>query len=247
MAKPAHDLVHRTQDSSVGHCGPIDHYDRQAQPAGSDQLGLGPNAAGVFGDNVGDAMLTHQGFVLCRLKRATGDNDRAPGQRQSRFGFIDQPQQIMVLGRCGKEVKVLFTNGQKHPRRTRRQGRGCSLERGHMGPVIAHARLPCGPLQCAQRYARLSTGGHRIAAHLRGKGMGGVNHMAHSFTADVVDEACNATEPAQPLGQRLGHRARGTAGIRKDGLTPGHRMRGEVPRQLRGLRGAAEKKDVLHV
>ena len=247
MPKPAHDLVHRAKDHSVRHSGPIDHNDRQAQSAGGDQFGLGPNAASVFGHNMGDAMLTHQGFVLCRLKRATGDNYRGLGQRRNRFGFIDQPQQIMVLGRGGKEVEVLFANRKKHPCWSRRQGRGCGLERGHMGPVITHARLPRGPLQGTQRHARLCTGSYGVVAHLRGKGMSGVNHMGHSFAANVIDKPCDSTKPAQPLGQRLRHRARGTASIGKDGLTPGHRMRGEVPRQLRGVRGAAEKKDVLHV
>ena len=247
MPKPAHNLVHCAKNRSGGHSGPIDHDNRQAQPAGCDQLGLCPNATGIFGHNVGHPMLAHQGLILCRLKGTAGNDDRGLGQRQVPFRFIDQTQKIMVLGRRGKEVEILFTNGQKHPCGFIGQDISRRRERGDMGPVVGHACLPRGPLQRTQRRPHLGTSRHRIPAHLGRKWMCGVNHMGHALPADIVNKPSGATEPTQPLTQRLRCRARGPAGIRKYGLTPGHRMRSKLLRQLRGFRGSAEKKDVLHV
>lgn len=247
MAQPAHDRTDRVQYHSVRHLWAVDHNDRQAKGTGGVQLGLRPLPACVFGDNMGDGMLAHQGLVACGLKRSPRDNNGGVRQRQIRFGFVHKAQEVVMLRRGSEEVEVLFADGQKHPRRGARQGI-CSLGQClHMAPVIARPVLPRRTLQRAQRHIHCGTGGHGIAAHLRGKGVGGVNHMGHSFTADVIHKARDTAKTTLPLGQRLLHRARGAAGVREHGPTPGHRMCGEVARQLRRLCCAAQKKDILHV
>ena len=124
------------------------------------------------------------------------------GSGRSASAFIHQPQQVMVLRRGGKEVEVLFANGQKHPRWLRRQAADCGLERGHMGPVITHTRLPRGPLQGTQATRPPL---HRPATALwlicAAKGWVASTTWVTAFAADVIDKPCDTAEPAQPLGQ----------------------------------------------
>lgn len=250
MAEPAHHSLHRAQYHSLRDLWTVDHNYGQSKGAGGVQLGLGPLPACVFGNNMRDGMLAHQGLVPSGFKRSTRDNDSGAGQGQICFGFIHQPQEVMMLWGRGKEVEVLFAYGQEHAGRVLGQPCHRSLERGNMGPVVLRRGLPRGSLQSTERNARLRASSHRIAAHLRGKWMCGINHMAHLFAAEIVHQPRHATKPALPLGQRLRHRARGTPGIGKHRPTPGLRivpMLRKMPGELRSLGGAAQNKDLRHV
>ena len=90
-----------------------------------------------------------------------------------------------------------------------------------MLPAIPGLRDPRRSRQCDQRDIHLLAGGNRIPAHLRGKGMCGVDHMAYRVFAQPVGQPVDPAKPARTDRQRLRTGLFDTAGIGKHALDPG--------------------------
>ena len=202
MIKPGHHFSHLCQHAPRGQLWPVDQNDRQAKAARGDQLGLGPRAACVFGNDMADAVGLQQGKVLGRVKGATRQHNRAIGQRR-RAGRIDQAQQI-VMRAGGKACKVLLANRQEHPCGLIGQGGDGAVYIVDMGPQITFTRAPSRTLQADQGHAGAGAGLDRIAAHLGGKGVGGIDHRVNLFGAQIGYQPVNAAKAANAGRQGLG-------------------------------------------
>lgn len=239
MIQPCHNLIDRCDHSPTSQAGAVDQNDGQADFACGGQLGFGPRATGILGDDQADFMLDQQRLILIHIERPARQNNRAIGQRWA-FGGIHQPQQVVV--RFRRETrKVLFANRQEHPRRGFGQGDNRGLYAGDMLPFIAQLRRPCGALQRQQGHACEGTSLNCVAADLRGKGMGGINDRTDVFGLQIGLQPRHATKAAHPCRQRLRHGGVGASGIGK------HRVAAlQRAGQKAGFGGATKDKGARH-
>lgn len=215
MTKPGQDLLNRFDPGPLGHRGTVDHQNRQAQLAGSIQLGPRPLSAGILADDKIDPVITQQRKILCQPKGAAGDHGLGIGQGQGRARRIDQAQKVMMFWPCGKILKVLSANCQEDPAGRRGQGlQGGRLIR-HMAPAIVRPGLPGRALQRDQRQVQPLAGSHGMAAHLRGEGMGRIDEMRDRFVLQVPDKACDSAKSTDTRRQGLGQGRLGPAGVGK--------------------------------
>jgi len=195
--------------------GPVDQDDGQTPLARRRQLGLRPRATRVFGHYMGDAVRLQQGAVALHGERPPVQHHLAAlgGQIQNR---IDQAQQVPVLRASQKRRQMLAANGQKHPGGLG----GQSLHRGgyiwHVLPHITALGLPSRPLQRQQGHTRTRTGLYGVAAHLGGKGVGGIHHMGDALSLQKGLQSSHAAKAAHAGGQRLGYWSAGAACVRKN-------------------------------
>ncbi len=242
MTKPVHHLRNSGEAGPFGQGRAIDHDDPQAQYAGGGQFGVGPAAAGVFGDDDVNVVILQQREVVGVVERAAGDDGGGLGQQ----GFarrVDEPQKVVVLRRCGKHVQVLAADGKEDLRRDAGQGFDCILNALHGVPDVALLRLPRGAFKGGKGHGQSLTGGGGMVAHLRGKGMGGVNHMGDFVVCKIGRQAGDTAKAANPLGQGLLYGINGASGIGKDGVDLGRRQ--GLGQQAR-LGCAAQQKDAVH-
>jgi len=242
QAQPLQCLRHRAHGGAGGQVWPFDQDDRAAQLPRRGQFGLRTLAPRVFGHHVRDAVPPQQGQVVCQRERATVQHHGTLGFGQNE-PRIDQPQQIPVPYVCEKRLHVLPANRQKHPRRAGGQGRHGSCQVGHMLPAVTGLCLPGQALQRQQGQRQLGTGLHRVAAHLRGKGVRGVDHVGDGFALQVVAQTLCAAKTPHPGGQGLGHGGFRASGVRKHAVYPGF---GQRLGQPAGFGGATQQEDALH-
>lgn len=140
-----------------------------------------------------------------------------------------------------ERLHVLTPDSQKDAARRGWQCVQGSVEVGHAMPVVARFGTPGWALQCQQRHASLGAGFNGVMAHLRGKGVGGVDHVRDVLLAQKVRQPLGPAEAAHAGGQRLCDRLRGAPGVgeRRRHARPGQRVR-----QLRGFGGAPKQEDV---
>lgn len=67
-------------------------------------------------------------------------------------------------------------------------------------PAVARPRGPWGALQRHKRHAGDAAGRDRVAAHLRGKGMGGVDHLRDAFGVQIGRQPLDAADPPTRIG-----------------------------------------------
>lgn len=242
MIQPSHHFGHGPHHASLGQGGAVDHDHRQAQDTRRDQLGLGPHAARILGDDMADPMRAQKLLIVHGGKRPARQNHRAIWQRRL-FGRIDQPQQI-VMRAGGKSAKVLLANRQENPRRDLGQRGNRGIDINHMQPSVARLCAPFRALQANQPNPRNRAGRNGIAAHLTCKGMGCIDHCADLLGPQVIDQALYATKAANPRWQGLGDGGLGAPRIGKHRIGPNF---GEGAGQRAGLAGAAKDKAARHV
>ena len=243
MTKPCHHLCDAAHPVPGRHLWAVDQDDGQAQLPRGNQLCLCPRPARVLGDDMADAMCAHQGKVAVNGEGASVDHHRGLRQRQGGFGRIDKAQQIVVPGFGGKGRKRLLADGQKDPRATVRHGGNGGFGIRHKRPSVACLRGPCGPHHDQQRNTGGGAGGGCIAAHLRGKGMGGIDNMAYPVRGQVRHQPRNAAKTTNPHGQGLRLWHPGAPGIGKHRVKPGPGYGGG---QLACLGGATKDQDARH-
>lgn len=237
--KPSHHLSHPARDAAIGQGGPVDHDDRQAKLSCRVDLGARAVTTCVLGDDMGDAVIGQQRKVIGQPERPARDNRMGVGQGQG-VGLIHQPQQVVVLGGAGELVQMHPANRQKHPRGGIGQGPRRRRDVGDVDPAITFNRLPSLALQRDQRDARDFGGTDGVAAHLGGKGVGGINQSG---------EALIGQEPRQPFGpaktaragwDRLGARRFNPPCVGQNRITSG-----QGTGQRAGIGGAAKDQRLL--
>lgn len=242
MTQPAHHLACGGETGPLRQRRAVDHDNLHPKPARRCQFGVSPTTARVFGHDHVDPVILQQRKVIRLMKRTTGNDGRGIGQNL-RPRRIDKAQQIPVLRGCGEQLQVLATDGQKDVRRRQRQGFDRILKALHMGPDVTGLRLPGRALQCHKGQTKGLAGLRRMMAHLRGKRVGGVDHMGDLVVGKVGDQPVNPAKTANPLGQGLCHRISRAPGIGKNSvnLRPGQGL-GQQAR----LGCAAQQKDAVH-
>ena len=242
MTQPVHDPGHRRKTGPVGQSRPLNQDDLQAQLPGSGQLGLGPAAPGVFGNDDPAAMRLQQGQILIQSKGSAGHDNFAIGQGQ-RPRRVHQSQQIVVLGGRPEQAQMLPPDGQKDPGRRLRQGAGGFLDCLDTGPLITGHRPPCRAFQCSKRHRRQTARLDCILAHSGGKRVRCIDDMADHLGLQIGNKPGNSAKTADPLGQGLRQGLRRAPGIGKHGVHP---SRGQSAGQQAGLGRAAQQKDAVH-
>ena len=244
MTEPAHDFVHVPRNVSFGQMRPLDQDNRHTQLARGCELCARSIAARVFGNDMGDAMRAQQGQVAFDCERATRQQSLNLQQWQCSFRGIDEAQQVEVLRPGGEGCESLFANREEDPGGSLRQSRNGGLYIAHVSPVIAGF---CDPRQAFIGDKRRSGLGARkdgMAAHLRRKGMRGVDDVRDLLSVEGADEPVDPAEATHARRQWLfnGHRRASRIGENR-----GHCCFGQGQCYPGRLGRAAEKKDACHV
>ena len=243
MGQPRQHLLARLGSIAQRRVWPRDHHNGQAQGAGGRQLGKSPLPASIFGNDMGDAMGLHQRDIARHIKRPFGDDNAAIGHG-GRGRRVHQTQQKMMLGQGCKRGKVLLANGQKYAGGCTGQGCNSARDIAHMVPVIPCAGQPRRALHRQQRQAQRAAGRIGIAAHLRSKGVGCVNHMSDGTRLQIICQTLHAAKPAHAHRQRLLRWRIGAPRIGKHGIYP---RIGQGAGSKAGFRRAPQKQDARHV
>lgn len=243
MINPIQHLFHRRTDAAGRQAGPVDQDHWQTQHAGRIEFRARATAAGVLCHDHPDPVFTQQRSVGLDIKGTAGDDRLCTWHWQRGLGWVNEAQQVKMLGPRGKGGKVLLADGQKDPRRCLGQrSAGCS-EIGRMGPAIPLPGLPRWPFERTKNGAGAGAGGNRVGAHLGGKWMGRVDHMGDRLSRKIGLQPLDPAKAADAGGQWLGLGRAGAAGIGK------HRViaaRGKSGGKGAGLGRAAQKQDACH-
>ena len=240
--KPSQNLNHAVNLGSVRHIGAVDQDHWQAQVTRGIQLCARAHTARVLGDDMGDVVGLQQIKIALQRKRSARNQGGGMGQGQS-GGLVNQAQNVMMLGLYGEIFQRLATYGQEHPCRIIGQGRNSTRHIGHALPDVALRRLPRRAFKRHQR--GLSDGGglNCMAAHLGGKGVGGVNQVGDGFIAQIARQTGNAAKAADALGKGLAQGGFSASGVRENRVNA---LISQGFRQFRSLCRAAKQKDAGH-
>jgi len=212
MKQPAQHLIYGQKLGPVRQNGSIDHQNRHAKRPRGVQLGARTGSTRVLGYDQRAAMPFNQRLVIFFRKGAARNHNLTIRQRQG-FGRVDQSQKIVMLGLRGKILKMHPTYCQKDALRRAVQRRNSCGDIRHMLPPVPLLRDPFGACERRQFNPGIPTGRHRIAAHLRGKRMGCVDHMADPVVSYVLHEAFDTTETTNPNRQGLWARITHPSGV----------------------------------
>ena len=223
--------------------GAVNHQDRQAKAARSNQFGLGATAAGILGDHKVDAVRAHQCFVRSCVKRASVENDMMIGQGGRCFWRVHKAQQVVVLGLVGKRGQMHATKGQKDASGRTGQRFHRSRDIGHVLPFVAQRRVPGRAGQGQEGRAGRLCSQQGIVADLRGEWMRGVDKMADGMRAQIAGKPFSPAKPAHAHRYRLRFGAVYTPRIAERRRQA---KAGEFRDKARGLDRAAKDKDIVH-
>ncbi len=195
------------QRMPIRHGGPVDHDNGHIQRTGSGNLGIGPGAPRILGNDQVNLVGPHQGQIIFDAERTPVNDHMGVRQRQRRLWRVDQPQQVKML-RIGRKLCQMHpAHGQHHPLRRAVQGRNGARDIRHMGPAVAGFCDPRRPRQSHQRNIRHLACLDRVHGHLNGERVRGVDHMGDVVDADVFGQPLWPAKPPNALGQGLADRA----------------------------------------
>lgn len=218
--KPVQRLLHRGGDPTLRQGWAVDQHDRQAKRTGGDQLCLRPGAAGVLGNDPGDTMAAQKGCIPRHVEGATGDLDHGARQGKRPPRRIDEAQKVVMLRLVRESRQMLPPDGEEDPLRRAGKLRGGGGKIGNMGPAVTLPGLPGRAFERQKRRSRCGAGGDGIAAHLRGKRVGRVDHPADPLRPQPVRQPLRPAEAADADRQGLGARALHPPGIGEDAGQP---------------------------
>ena len=187
-------------------------------------------------------MVPHQRLIARHVERPARHDDLGR-KGQGAGGVIHQPQKIAVLRLRREGVDVLTADGQENPLRGSCQRCDGGLNVCHMCPAVTLPWHPGRTFQRDQRRAGGRASSDGIAAHLRGKGVRGVDHMGDPLGLKVGAKPRHPAKSADPHVDRLAHRRLGPPGVGVDARKP--RLRDGLRHKVR-LGRAAQKQDACH-
>lgn len=193
--------------------GTVNHQDLEAQLPRRNQLGSRAIAAGIFADDQINAVLPEKCDIVFHSERPPVYHHRAVRKRQCVFGRIHQPQQIMVLRLRRERLKLHATDCQHHFAGWPGQRIHSRLNIRHSLPAISFNGFPVRTGQSKQRNTGVLSRHHRVATHLSGKGVSGVNQVSKVLNAKKIRQSVSAPETAGANSNGLFFRRLNTSGV----------------------------------
>ena len=121
-----------------------------------------------------------------------------------------------MLRRGDEGGELLAALGEKHPPRRRAERPRGLVHRLHLDPAVAGLPRPGRARQGEQRDPRRRAGLRRVARHLRGEGMGRVDHRVDPLGLEKSAQPPDAAEAAAAHGDRRRRRRARAPGERQD-------------------------------
>ena len=240
--KVLQNLLNAVNAGPCGHKGAINHNYWQTQLARRVNLRPRAHTTRILGDDVGDAVRLQQVKIGLQRERAACNQGRDMGQVQS-GGLIHQPQKIMMLGLCGEIFQRLATDSQENPCRIIGQGRDSARHIGNVLPKVAFGRLPRRAFKGQQRGLCYGGGFDRVAAYLGREGVGRVDQVGDTFSAQIAHQSLYPAKAANALGQGLPQGCFGASSVGENRINA---LICQGFRQIRRLGRAAKQKDAGH-
>ncbi len=200
---PIHSLVHAVNFGSRGHVGALDHYDFDPQLSGCINFSARTAPARVLGNDQVDLELLQKRKVIFKAERPAVNDHIAVRERQVKGGIVDQPQKVRVLWIARKVMQMHAPDGQKNPFGGRIQSSRRVTDTCHINPAIPTFRDPRLSRQGNKRNTRHFATLNRVCAHLRGKGMGRIDHMGDSVVCKKTGETFSPAKSALSDGNGL--------------------------------------------
>jgi len=196
------------------------HDNGQPECARSFDLRYGRVSARVLRQDRLDAMLAEEADIVIGGERAARLDDFDVRQIGRLGGAVDQADNVAVLWR-GLQV----SQGKTADGAEDRAGFGAERCDGgrhvlDLNPNISSLFYPGGPLQREQRRICQARRFDGVAAHLRGKGMRGVDQKIDAFGLEIVGEPFGATKAAAAGFNGLRPGRKRPASKRQDGFEP---------------------------
>lgn len=242
IQQPAHNLISAMYFMARRDIWAVDHQYLDAKVPGRINLRARPAAACILGNDKVNPVLLKQRQIVFVRKRASGDNRMMVGKGQLFGWLIDQSQQIKMLRIVGELGQVHTTDSQKNA--SWRAGQLCRrIGNIHSsGPAVFFRRHPWCARQCDQRSSGFRAGLNRVATHLRGKGMGGVDHMSNSVFTDICRQSIGCAKSTNARRQRLGFQRLDPS---SEGYHALNTRLGQFTRQGTGFERAPKQQEVL--
>ena len=204
---PVHNLAYAVNLGSRGYGGALDHDDLNSQSAGRVDLGARAGTARVFGHNDVDLVVAKQGQIVVKAEGSAINDDFAIGKGKRLGRFVDQTKQVEMLRITCKCIQMHPANRQHHTAGLPAQRIGGAFDAVDVAPVVSGLRDPMLTRQRDQRNSGDGAPFNRIPAHLRRKGMGGVDHMGETLRGNETRKTVGTAKPA------LAHRNRLRLGV----------------------------------
>ena len=203
-SQPVHGLLRRLALQARRQLRAANHDDGDLQRSGSFNLGVGVGTAGILADDTVDSMALEQSDFVFQRERAACNDELVARWRQGQhfISLVNHAQHKVVRGGPARKGRQLFAaNRQENILEARCKRKGCCSHIRYMYPLIAGLGRPSGTLHRQQWNTKFCTCGNRMAAHLRGKRVGGINHMADALLTQVLHQSLYTTKAAHAGGQ----------------------------------------------
>lgn len=239
MSEPLHDLFRFRHSMALWLGRPVDHQHRQFQGTGGIKFCAPPGTTGVFGNDEGDAVLPQEREVVFQRERAARQYSFRVWQGERCCRRVHQPEQIEMGWIGGENMQPLAADSEEDSPWRGGQSSGGIFHTFHMPPIIFRPRNPGWAFQRQYFHTGFGAGGHGVAAHLGGEGMGGVDEMGDGVVTQIGHQPRHAAKAANPHGQRLRQRGFRAAGVGKNGV---HARRRQASRHEAGFCSATKQK-----
>jgi hypothetical protein len=243
MTQPGKHILGIINLGPVGNGGTVNHQDRQAQIARRDQLGIGAAAARILANHQIDGVGLQQCAVSSGSERPAINDQGVMGQARRLFRRVHETQQIVVLWLGGEGFHMHSSQRQHDAAGWPGQRGDRAVDVRNVGPAVTSDRLPRTTGQRHMRHPGQTGRLHRMTAHRRGEGVGGIDQMSHAMVAQIIGQPRNSAEPANPHRNRLSTGVCGPSGIAE-------RRRNAALREQSGKRAglgcAAQQEDIGH-
>ena len=219
-SQPVHGLLRRLALRARRQLWAAHHDDGGVQRSGRFKLGVGVGTASVLADDAVDSMALKQGDFIVQRKRPACNDELVARWWQGQYliGLINHAEHKLVSGGLARKGRqLLAADRQKNALETSIKREGCCSHIRYMYPLIAGLSRPCGALHSQQWNAKLCTCGNRVAAHLCGKRVGGIHHMADALLPQVLHQSLHTAKAAHAGGQGGRAPRQRCAGVRVDG------------------------------
>ena len=228
----------------VRHIRPLDHHHFNPERACSRDLGIARRPAAILRDHGVNSMVTQQLEVGSFIERSPVENVGCVRDRKRGINGLDRPDQIMMPGRILRYTRLLPPKGQEDAaRRLAKCGNGRCRALG-FDPAVPLLALPGRAAQGQKGNPSPSARLGRIAGHVGGKGMRGVDQKADLI---VLHPARQPLRPAKATAShRHGHGYGRTGAARQRKRDVQVLAAREPLGQLARLCRTAQNQDVVH-